>query len=81
MARLPESIRTMYADAYKLHETFCEMGNSAEEWCQCAEVIGNVCRHHENHPMMIALALAVLDQLERERKAEDGAAGLDQAMA
>ena len=72
-ANLPESIRTMYTDAYKLHETLYEMGNSDEEWLNAAELSKNVCLHHDMHPLIIDLVLAVTNQLNRERNQNNGA--------
>ena len=66
-AKLPENIRSMYTDAYKLHETFCEMENTPEEWVKCSGMMSEVCVHHNNHPLMLSLAVAVFDELERER--------------
>lgn len=68
-AKLPEDIRSMYTDAYRLHETFCGMGNTAEEWAACARSTGETCSRHGNHPLMMDLLLAVYMHLERERKA------------
>jgi hypothetical protein len=70
--KLPDNIRSMYTDAYKLHETFCSMGNTPEEWTRCTGTMNAVCIHHGNHPLMISLAIAVLDQLERDRRALNG---------
>lgn len=63
----------MYADAYKLHETFFDMGNDVDDWAECARICNEVCQHHGNHPLMMDMAIAVYRQLERDRREpEDG---------
>ena len=68
MSKLPENIRSMYTDAYKLHEMFSDMGNTEAEWERFGGMMRDVSVHHNNHPLMMALINAVSDQLERERK-------------
>lgn len=65
--KLPKNIRDMYADAYKLHETLYGMDNSPEAWAKCCELMSRTTIRHNEHPLMIALAVAVFDQLERDR--------------
>lgn len=72
MAKLPDDIRNIYTDAYKLHETFCDMANDAESWTKATNAANDMCISHDNHPFMVAMAIAVINQLERERKAQDG---------
>lgn len=69
MSKLPDDIRSMYTDAYRLHETFTGIGNNPDDWVRCTGTISEVCVHHNNHPLMLALAVAVFDQLDRERVA------------
>lgn len=66
MKKLPENIRTIYTDAYRLHETFHGMENNLQNWTDVAVACDDVCRKHGNHPLMIALAAAVHEQVERE---------------
>lgn len=66
MKKLPEDIRAMYTDAYRLHETFHGMENNLQNWVDVAKASDQVCNKHGNHPLIIALAVAVSDQLERE---------------
>ena len=70
--KLPENIRSMYTDAYKLHETLQGMGNSPEDWLKCCELMSQTTIRHNEHPLMVALAAAVFEQLERERRVPNG---------
>lgn len=71
--KLPENIRAIYTDAYKLHETLCDMGNTPEDWLRCHELMVQGCAKHGEHPLMVALAVAITDQLERDRGGTSGA--------
>lgn len=64
--KIPDDIRAIYTDAYRLHETFHGMENNLQNWADLAKVSDEVCKKHGNHPLMIALAVAVSEQLERE---------------
>jgi hypothetical protein len=66
-AKLPEDIRAMWADAYKLHEALQGMGNTREDWVKCCELMSGTTVRHGEHPLMVALAVAVFEQLERDR--------------
>ncbi|MBP5231262.1 MAG: hypothetical protein ILO68_05970 [Clostridia bacterium] len=68
MSKLPEYIRDMWSDAYRLHETLQGMGNTAEDWLKCCELMGETTIRHQEHPLMVALAAAVFEQLERDRR-------------
>lgn len=71
-AQLPEYIRAMYADAYKLHEALHGMGNSPEDWLKCCDMMSQTTIRHKEHPLMVALAAAVFEQLERDRRIPNG---------
>lgn len=72
--KLPEEIRAMYTDAYKLHETLYDMGNSVDDWKRCVRLMRDVTVRHKEHPLMVALAVAISEQLERDRRVvADGA--------
>jgi len=72
-AKLPDNIRAMYADAYKLHETLYGMGvNTTEFWENCHCLMVETCAKHNDHPLMISLAVAVADQLERDGSDQNG---------
>ena len=66
--KLPDYIRAMYTDAYKLHETLQGMDNSPESWLKCCDLMSQTTIRHKEHPLMIALASAVFEQLERDRR-------------
>ena len=66
--KLPENIRAMYSDAYKLHETLYDMGNTPEDWTRCHELMVQTTVKHGEHPLIVALAVAIADQLERDRR-------------
>lgn len=66
-AKLPDYIREIWADAYKLHETLQGMGDSRDEWLECCQLMSETTIRHNNHPLMGALAAAVFEQLERDR--------------
>lgn len=67
MAKLPQTIRSMYTDVYAYHERFADMGNTQEEWEQAVDTAKSVAAHHQNHPLMIALLGATFDWLDEER--------------
>lgn len=66
--KLPEGIRAMWTDAYKLHETLQEMDNSPEAWMRCCDLMSETTARHNDHPLMVSLAVAVFEQLERDRR-------------
>lgn len=67
MSKLPQSIRAMHTDAYAFHERFQNMGNSTEEWEECCNTMNSVAAHHNFHPLIEAMLLAVYDELDRTR--------------
>ena len=67
MTKLPNEIRSIYADAYKLHETLCDMPNTPEAWLKVCDLMSETTAKHNGHPLMVALAAAVFEQLERDR--------------
>ena len=65
-AKLSEEIRSMYTDAYKLHETYAGMENNEDNWTKVCNTVSEISRHHGDHPLIIQLLIAVMGQLERE---------------
>ena len=67
MAKLPQTIRSMYPDVYAYHERFADMGNTPEEWEQALDTAKSVAAHQQHHPRMIDLLGAAFDWLDEER--------------
>lgn len=70
--KLPENIRAMYTDAYRLHETLVTMGNTPEDWQKCHQLMVETSAKHHDHPLFISLAVAITEQLERDRSEKNG---------
>lgn len=66
MTRIPENLRAMYADAYKLHETLYGMANTPDNWLKACDLISETTIRHGEHPLMVDLSAAVFNQLERD---------------
>lgn len=67
-SNIPKEIRDIWTDAYKFHATFINMGNTAEEWEQCANTLTHLAIRHNQHPLAGKLLMAVYEYLSEERK-------------
>lgn len=66
---MPEEFREIWTDAYKFHAKFEKMGNTPEEWTECARTMGQLSSRHGNHPLAMRLLTTVFDYLDETRKA------------
>ena len=66
---MPEEFREIWTDAYKFHAKFEKMGNTPEEWAECARTMGLLSSGHNNHPLAMKLLTAVFDYMDETRKA------------
>jgi len=65
---LSEAEREIWKDAYRFCATFNRMGNTDEEWRQCATAVSQLSEKHGNHPLVISLLVAVYGYLSDMRK-------------
>ncbi len=73
---MPQELRDIWTDAYKLHAAFEHMGRSIEEFSECYDAVVNLYKKHDSHPLALKLALAVYGYLdESRRQPQDGAGG------
>lgn len=67
-AKLPQSVRDIWTDMYKLHETFDAMGSSVEDWALWWKTSMSILHKHNDHPLCEQLILGLTAYLESSRK-------------
>lgn len=63
-----------YVEVYKMvldfHRKYSKVEDTDEYWQGVVDESGQIAKHYNNHKFVIALLLAVVDELERKAKAK-----------
>lgn len=65
---LPDPIRAIWKDMYKLHEEFNSMGNDVSDWTAWWKTAVSIIHKHNDSKLAEELVLAITGYLESERK-------------
>ena len=65
---MPQELRDIWTDAYKLHARHEQMPSTVEAWTACAADAQIFCSKHGQHPLAVELAIAVYNYLDKCRK-------------
>lgn len=76
---MPESIREIWKDMYKLHEEFNGMGNGVDDWATWWKTAVSVIHKHNDAKLAEEMVLAITAHLESERKAKYGCETTEQS--
>ena len=64
MTNLPNDIRQMWADAYKLHDIHAKMQNTAEDWELFWKDAREISEKYGGHPLVVQLITTLMLYME-----------------
>lgn len=74
--KLSDATRSVWTEAYAMHEKYCEMAGTDTDWCKFAnEMTLTIAKHKgADHRLAELLLLALYDHLSEEQKRREIAA-------
>ena len=67
MAKMSETDRAAFTEAYRFFERFHDMPDTVESWTECADQIAEIVPRYESNALIRNLLMACYDTMDAER--------------